>query len=256
MSYFFILGAPDPEMAAVESVLHRYRQPFAYATLNGQRVYASEAYLADDMSQPLPATLQPVFVECAVQGLERQFVIDHHRAGDPGYACVPHDYWLGSSLGQLHALLRVPPTPDARIIAAADHCPTAAYRGECPDVLPSELRQWRISTRAERRGISFDEMERIVEASMQKLVRTKRVTVAGFQFADVTRSRIAELPEASAITGIPIMNVLREAGSGREKVSVLGASPDAIRAWMDWAQGFLCDVYGAPHRGYAGAYAP
>lgn len=47
MSYFFILGAADPEMAAIESLLVASGQRFGYASLAGVRVHPGNAYKAD-----------------------------------------------------------------------------------------------------------------------------------------------------------------------------------------------------------------
>jgi len=143
MSHVFILGAPDAEMDAIEQLLKANGYPFAHALFEGRRVRAGNAYRADGTRVELARDLEPVFVECAVPGIERNRVIDHHRAGDPGYDCGPSDYWAGSSLGQAYAFLGIDPTEEARIVAAADHCPAAAYRGLCPGVDPQALRLWR-----------------------------------------------------------------------------------------------------------------
>jgi len=256
MSYVFILGASDAEMDAIESLLKANEYPFAHATLQGRRVRAGNAYRADATRILLPPDLEPVFVECAVDGLERTQVIDHHRAGDPGYDCGPLDYWAGSSIGQVHSFLGIEPTDEARIVAAADHCPGAAYRGLCPGVDPEALRVWRLHSRASRRGIPVDVVAAAIDDGIAQLKRLDCVNVEGHHFANAVGVTVPELPEASAITGIPVMHTLKEFETQRQKVSVLGASPEAIRAWMAWASTFLVDVYGAPERGYAGAYAP
>src|SRR5690606_35947049 len=108
--------------------------------------------------------------------------IDHHRPGDPGYGRSPEEFLPASSIGQVWAsLLRLRndgwdsplysgtgsvywndrrwygdtpygqvDVPEALLlVAAADHCLAAAYRGECPGVDPDKLMQWRVETRAE-----------------------------------------------------------------------------------------------------------
>lgn len=256
MSHVFILGASDAEMDALEALLKANGYPFVHATIDGGRVRAGNAYRAQATRIDLPRGLEPVFVECHVSGLERTKVIDHHRPGDPGYDCGPQDFWLGSSLGQAYAFLGIDATDEARIVAAADHCPTAAYRGRCPGVDPEALRLWRLHSRASRRGIPVDVVAEALDNGIAQLKRLDRVDIEGYEIANAIGIRIPELPEASAITGIPVMHTLKEFETQRQKVSLLGASPEAIRAWMAWASTFLVDVYGAPDRGYAGAYAP
>lgn len=256
MSHVFILGASDAEMDAIEGLLKANGYPFAHATLERRRVRAGNAYRADATRIELASDFEPVFVECAVSEIERTHVIDHHRPGDPGYDRGPADYWTGSSLGQVHAFLGIDPTDDARIVAAADHCPTAAYRGLCPGVDPEALRAWRLHSRASRRGIPVHVVAAAIEDGIAQLRRLDRVCVEGHEIANAVGVTIPELPEASAITGIPVMHTFKEFETQRQKVSLLGASPEAIRAWMAWASTFLVDVYGAPERGYAGAYAP
>jgi len=256
MSHVFILGASDAEMDAIECLLKTNGYPFAHALLEGRRVRAGNAYRGDATRVELVRELEPVFVECAVSGMERSRVIDHHRAGDPGYDCGPSDYWAGSSLGQAYAFLSIDPTEEARIVPAADHCPAAAYRGLCPGVDPEALRVWRLHSRASRRGIPAHVVAAAIEDGIAQLKRLDRVTIEGHEIANAVGATIPELPEASAILGIPVMHTLKEFETQRQKVSLLGASPETIRAWMAWASTFLVDVYGAPERGYAGAYAP
>lgn len=256
MSRIFVLGAPDPEMDAIQTLLDEHGERFTFAMVRAHRVYPGNAYAATRTRNKIEPGEQVITIECDVRGLRVSRVIDHHRPGDPGYACTPERYWEGSSYGQLHTLLGVDPTDRARLIAAADHCPTAAYAGKCPGVDPQALRQWRLQSRAERRGVPIEVMAQNISDSIDRLRRLDRTIVAGHEYANAIGHDISDLPEASAITGIAVMHAFVEPNSQREKVSVLGGTPEAIRAWQAWASTFLADVYGNPDRGYAGGYAP
>lgn len=184
----WILGAPDPEMAAIESLLRECGEHVEYALDNrGERVTPATAYRC-----PLPevAVGSPVYaVEC-IDVLPKGWVrIDHHRPGDPGYGRPPAEYLTASSIGQVISVLlavyyhQMPPMALAgtdsasalhwtqlgalawcswypvsdcfivndwvRYTAAADHCLGAAYRGECPGVDPDALMRWRAEGRCE-----------------------------------------------------------------------------------------------------------
>jgi hypothetical protein len=99
----FVLGAQDPEMQVVSKLAGKFGQ-VCMATKGGQPVRPVDAYLADGTSPDVGEGAEVVCVECSVVGL-RSIVIDHHRAGDPGYGLPPEAYWPASSLGQLVTFL-------------------------------------------------------------------------------------------------------------------------------------------------------
>jgi hypothetical protein len=256
-NYVFVLGAADPEMQEIERVLTEHGYPFVYATrgMSGKRVLPVNAYSARHVSGSVPLhTHQVVFVECWVYGLRCDFVIDHHQEGDPGYDKLPHQYMEGSSLAQLLSLLNIEPTQEQRVICAADHCLTAAYRGECPGVSPEELAEFRIRTRSVNRNIPRELLLEQIEAARQLLVEAPRLEIEGVPVAWIAQAdEIPELSEASARYNIPYMYHQRENPySERMKAGILGASARVIRHWMSTCE--LTDVYGAPERGYAGGY--
>jgi hypothetical protein len=247
----FILGASDPEMEEIEAVLTANHQEFRFARLNGRRVYAESAYSANNVSAPLPKEAEIVFIECHVLGLTTSAAIDHHREGDAGFGQPPTHYLKGSSLGQLLTMLGIPPSPLQRIIAAADHCPTQAYRGECPQVSPLELAHWRTSSRARRRGVSFEEMDAAILRGKLLLDTAEKIEV-GTEQISIIHNRDEEIPEASARFNIPFV-YKGTSPAGSVKYGIMGAKPDTIALWM--AQCGLANVYGDPVRGYAGGYA-
>jgi hypothetical protein len=246
----FILGADDPEMREIRNVLTQAGEQFVFARERGARVRSGNAYHADGTSDPLPKGAEVIFVECSVLGLTPSLTIDHHRPGDPGYDCEPEDYLHGSSLGQTLLYLKMMPTLTQRVICAADHCPSQAYLGRCPGVLPEELAKWRRESKAAVKGVTPEVLEELIQEQRQRLMAAERIDVAGTPVAwlpDATD----EAPEASARYDIPFMyrSVQKD---GRTKVGILGAPPAAIAVWMDECG--LFDVYGNPSRGYAGGY--
>lgn len=107
-SKFYVLGAPDPEMSAIDAILRRCCVPFAYATDgNGRRVHTGNAYSYDSTSRPVNPFENIVYVECApADGRHKNsIVVDHHHPGDPGYGMYPKDFWIASSLGQVYDIL-------------------------------------------------------------------------------------------------------------------------------------------------------
>lgn len=252
MKYVFVLGASDPEMEEVERVVKAAGHHVRYACLGPVRVRAESAQMASGLNLPLPKDATVVCVECHVHLLQADVYVDHHAPGDPGYACSAAEYLQGSSLGQVLSLLGLEPTQEQRIIAAADHCPNQAYRGLCPGVTAQQMAEWRTRTRAQRRGVSIEEMEAAIEAGRKHLLtEAPRVPFLGKQFPWVTSRAQLELAEASARYDIPFMYA-EQTPSGRTKAGLMGAEPAEIEAWM--AQCGLQDVYGNPHRGYAGGY--
>lgn len=260
MNYVFILGASDPEMQEIERVVAEAGLPFVYATIRSNvakgphRVRAAQAVRATGISGVLPKDAMRVTVECRVEGLREDVRIDHHAPGDPGYSCGPADYLQGSSLGQVLTLLGLTPTEEQRIIAASDHCPTQAYRGECPGVEVDALTAWRRASRAKRRGISEEAMEEAILAARDMLLHPEETVEFCGQAIPWTRpnSRASsEVSEASARFGIPFMYWETDP-EGRTKMGIVGATAPVISAWMQDCG--LNNVYGNPYRGYAGGY--
>lgn len=250
MTKVFVLGAADPEMEEIERVVRECGHEVRYATMRERRVRADIANVADGVNEVLPNPREVIFVECRVMGLACDHVVDHHQPGDPGYGGQAADYLRSSSLGQVLAYLGLEATPLQRIIAAADHCPTQAYRGECPGVDPLDLARWRTQTRAARRGFTEDEMEFAVSQARELLESAEQVDFCGRKIAWVG-ARQGEIPEASARYSIPFM-YQEPMKNGRIKLGIMGAEPDVIASWMKECG--LKQVYGDPVRGYAGGY--
>lgn len=246
----FVLGAADPEMREIASVLKAAKERYVYACKGEDRIHPGTAYQAENLSHRVSRRARLIFVECAVKGYPRIDVVDHHNIGDPGYACGPSDYLLGSSLGQVLAILGQTPTELQRIICAADHCPTAAYQGLCPGVPVEAFANWRCASKAEFKGVSFEEIKSRLDAQYELLKVADRINIAG---TDVLWMPVSsdELPDASARYGMPVMYRMVDR-DGRNKAGILNAPAHVIEAWMKDCD--LTDVYGNPNRGYAGGY--
>jgi len=274
---FFILGAPDPEMAAIEELLRAHRIPVAYAAVRNCgdaetlcRVKPFEAYKAEATIPEIvkDPTTQIVRVECEFVGeaasLNDSKLLDHHRPGDPGYGKDPKKYWEASSLGQVLKLLYPRCNEfheNLKLVAAADHCLAAAYRGKCPGVDPDELMRWRISSRAKFQGRSEEEILRDVEAARDAIRMSRKILVHYFDpedredldgkvlsYANFLDIHVPELPEAAAREGVCFVSTLQD---GRTVCQA--GSPDHIKAFLDgYVVGPLRDSYGDPERGFAG----
>ena len=105
----WILGAPDPEMTAIEALLTECGERVAYALDDrGERVHAGSAYrgvshyYATDCGESGRCEAW-YMVECAVPvpDAAQGVMIDHHRPGDPGYGRPPAEFLAASSIGQV-----------------------------------------------------------------------------------------------------------------------------------------------------------
>lgn len=97
----WVLGAPDPEMAAIEQLLRECGERVAYALdERGERVTPATAYRCPVPDVPEGAVVYAV--ECVDVLPDGWWVrIDHHRPGDPGYGRPPSEFLAASSLGQV-----------------------------------------------------------------------------------------------------------------------------------------------------------
>ena len=263
--FIFVLGAQDPEMREIARVLRRENRAFVHAAQAGRPVAPRTAYDATGVvrlsrsGRPVgEAVLLPqapaVFVECTLRGHAPMLRVDHHNPGDPGYAQPPERYLDGASIGQTLQLLEIEPSETQKLLAAADHCLTAAYQGRCPGVDPTELLFMRASWRAKVSGRSLtDVVDGILHAARQ-VCRSYDSEYGESLFLDPT-DMPPDLPEGSAFAGRPVR--YRELFPGGELKEMLkGASPEHIERFMAAHRAQGREVYGNPHRGYAGAYLP
>ena len=161
----WVLGASDPEMSAIETLLVRRGEEYIFATdKHGVRVHPGNAYKGF-AKFPIGKPANTVyFVECRVNGMTRKpgfrtvyFVecradaicedgvvreiaaelwsVDHHSPGDSGWGERPENFWLASSIGQVWEVLHRCPR-DCPLINAPIEC-GAALNGELGD-LPEE----------------------------------------------------------------------------------------------------------------------
>jgi hypothetical protein len=260
--WHFVLGAQDPEMREIQRVVEHEGLAWAHAARHKRRCNPRTAYAADGVVRvgpdqiPRPAVLPPkapaVFVECTVLGMEPVVRVDHHNPGDPGYEVEPERFMEGSSLGQVLRLLEREPTETQRLLAASDHCLTAAYQGRCPGVDPHELLFLRASWKAKVMGRTLsDVVEGILDAA--KRVRAHNDSELGeSRFLDPTEIP-PDLAEGAAYAGIPVRyRELLDEGVLKEMFK--GGTPDAVERFMAEHESAGRQVYGNPYRGYAGTY--
>ena len=257
----FVLGAADPEMTFIERLLNRKGCHFIYALVDGERVRPGTAYLAEKGSAILYESYDTVYaVECGWFDEDDKVVhLDHHRPNDVGYGKPPEEYLFASSAGQVvSALIRngeymhAEDVKDLLFVAAADHCLGAAYRGECPGVLPEELMAWRIKTRAAFQNRDPEQLLAYVEYARKRICELAVDGLADLR--QLEGGTLPEAPEAAAREGLAILSRVTEKG-GRQKVCLLNANPETIQAFMagTLVPG-LTNHYGDPVRGYAGGY--
>lgn len=268
----YVLGAEDPEMVAIESRLRGAGLPVVYARKGGKRVIPGTAYKADAVSASLDGLTSDdtvVLVECDLPGCFSGdpspwiVSIDHHRPGDIGYGRPPEEYAQASSLGQLLCLLGREPTPEERLVMAADHCLAAAYQGRCPGVNPQALMKFRAEGRAAFQKRPVEEVVADVVRATEALKNADNYFVGKEETEllsifhsckDMRGAHVPELPEAASRLGIGYIAQTSDR-DGRVK-EVLGGliAPEAIRMWMAARKAEGREVYGDPERGYAGAY--
>lgn len=258
----FLLGAQDPEMREIERIVTAAGINCLHAARDGVRCSASTAYASNGAvllgrdgvahAALLPPKAPVVMVECDLPSHPPVARVDHHNPGDPGYEKQPEEYLSGSSLGQTLMLLEMEPDDTQRLLAAADHCLTAAYLGQCPGVDPNELLFLRASWQAKVSGRTLgDVIDGILTAA--RLVRKHYDSEFGVSvFLDPTEVP-HDLPEGAAYAGKPVRyRALLPGGDLKEMIK--GAGPAEIERFMQNHAEAGRSVYGNPHRGYAGAY--
>lgn len=110
---YFILGARDREMEAIEYVLRDLPVGYGVATKDSVVVSQDNAYKADsviNMHAASPAwrriknnpEYRIVTVECEISGVNNLGArIDHHKKSDAGFSIGPQNFLTASSIGQV-----------------------------------------------------------------------------------------------------------------------------------------------------------
>lgn len=266
---YFILGADDPEMQAIEKLLVAVGVRYGYATVGGTRVHPGNAYRAEGVDFRGPWELdcyKHVRVECEQPGFHAEHRIDHHRPGDAGYGLPPSEFLRASSIGQVILLLHkenlakpndlVLTKEEILFTAAADHCLGAAYRDECPGVDPEALLQFRTRQRAEFQGVSEEELTRTIDSTRERLweLNVEQGCPLAIDLTGEPGGTLPEAPESACREGLAMQAKVTDR-DGRHKLVLMGnTTPEQVSAWMDSQKSLEREVYGDPARGFAGAY--
>jgi len=269
MSQVFLLGANDPEMRRIEEILRENGHEVQYAQKDGKKCHPGNAYQCDEVGFSLGNL---VLVECCPPSLDPKVVdgdivrIDHHRPGDPGYGLPASEFWQASSLGQIYQFLGLDnPSQDDLILAAMDHAPAAAIRGECPGISAQWVLERKISEIAQGTKCEAQEVREKVSLYSSMIESAPEIEIGGQALKDLRSEYLGEgysvellsAQVAALAGGYAVLLRHRDAADKPEKWSISGhATPECIQEFKDvWApaQG-LVGVYGVPSRGYAGGY--
>ncbi len=236
--------------------------PFAFAlSSKDQRVNPRDAYTTtypiEDMG------LSPIVIECLPTSVSALLSIDHHRPGDYGYDLGPEDYLQAASIGQLSTLLSIELTQEDKVLAAMDHCFSAALKGACPEVTVEEVLNRKINAIAESFEIS---PEKVMMHTFKQIGRIRDARTVQFFDCEIADIREIELGNgytfdsltlgvAQAVIGTPILYSTADS-DGAEKIILLSDKPTAIEYFTQTfvPENELHHCYSVPDRGYAGAY--
>ena len=227
MRPLWILGAPSAEMAAVEALLVTQDVVVAYAAGRDtvrvsldNRARAQGVLLPGMPPVPFPAVYDAGgrihLVDCdfigarPLGGATVQYVGHHLPWGGPGYGLPAAQYWEASALGQVASTFGIDSRPSLRVVAAADHCLVAAYRGECPGVDPDVVLGHRLSVLASAWSVSLAQAFADVTLARDLLALAPQTLSDDIGFADLRSitlgtDTLRALPEASRHDGVPYL---------------------------------------------------
>jgi hypothetical protein len=253
-----VLGMMDPEMEAVGRLGVAQRLNVVWAKKGGELVRYDTMYEAD---WPAPSSGQ-LWVECSpAVGKDDIDFADHHQPGDPGFGGEPDKFWESSSLGQVWRRLKADchPPEGLQIIAAADHCPHAAYIGDCPGIDPGSV----IAFSAEQVALGTDKpLKEILQGVYRYIHKFRRFEPSEMHGATLYRREGPALTEhewllfreAALWHGVAVISPVKNGNDVWFKMAG-HTTTELVRAFI---QGKGLDeeplerVYGDPHRGYAG----
>lgn len=267
--FFVIFGAPDFEEQKAREICKNLNIPTATATFHENPCTAGNASKANgfvlDEGCIIPLNPKLILFECgegASLGFDVVIICDHHKPNDPGFGFPPERFWEGSSIGQLCNFLQVEPTPELLLVAAADHCPAAAYRGLCPGIDPVEFSKFRLGRKIEffqtqpekfPNKQTFADLVNTIHEAQQQLKQAPQIE----GFKDVRAlGYVDELLEAAFGLGVAYISETQDRKTGEKKIVCGGhTTPEMIQIFQTWASSLdgVSHIYGDPVRGFAGA---
>jgi len=175
LNKIFLLGAKDPEMDMIESILIEHQLNYTYAEADNRRCHPGNSYRAENILDDYDKV---IYIESGtIKNYENTVSLDHHHEGDFGYDKKYHLFLEASSIGQLIKYLIdnelynvesvdywmtyciygfmyltdngwfyrksknefIPISKKIVLVAAADHSLSEAYKGICPGVEKFDL---------------------------------------------------------------------------------------------------------------------
>ena len=266
-SYVFYLGAKDPEMNRIESILSNGGYEYFYAHNNGELCNPGTAYSASPVTPSEGST--PVFVECEpTNSHDLNYInIDHHRPGDFGYSLTSSQYWEASSLGQLWSLLYPNTTPshDDKLLAAMDHCFGDALFGNCPGIDKSEVLYLKLENISKGTNHTLYEVKETLYRYVDVLSKSSTVQINSEFVIDITdldlgvgySVDVLTVQLASIMMSKGVLYKTADKNHGRQKLVLNGQlNFETVQYFMEhWGPNKgLTNIYGNPYRKYAGGY--
>lgn len=266
----FVLGAKDPEMDMIESILLSLGLRYEYAIIAGERVHPSSAYSATNN-----VTANSIFIECNVIGNRASIRIDHHNKGDYGFSMGWDQFLEASSIGQLFKFLLTQDT--ARIadefelemsesnsiagnyefvngrwtltidgnsfiiperivtMAAIDHCSADAYKGLCAGVSMVELLTMRIESLSRELGLEFDNTRTKLNLYLEMLNDNKSQEILDLTSLELGIGYTPDyliLREAAIIISQPVAVITKNNNSCNGKLMLLGLTEVQVEKFL------------------------
>lgn len=269
----FILGAKDPEMDAIASMLLQLGYDHVEGAIKGERCNRTNAYTLDRIY----SDKELVFIESSFEDKVEAIHCDHHNVGDHGYELDHSSFLAASSIGQVLKLIirndfdhavkilglqvssifsieedyffdnghwnlacngqTVTICEDVVFIAAFDHCSFEMYQGKCAGVKKDGLVDRRIKALSE----SLDLTPKAVEAKFKELdsiVTYKKDGILDLTFLDLGHNYSLEylvIRELSLIKSVPIA-VMTSTTSKEEiifKLMLLALTPEQVHTVLE-----------------------
>jgi hypothetical protein len=175
-------------------------------------------------------------------------------------------FWEASSLGQLLNFFGVQPTIEQLFVAAGDHCPAAAYAGQCPGIDPVEFAKFRITQKLSFYVGDARNAHKATAELLAAVIETAKTKLLEAPEVDGVRDLrqvgyVDELPEAALSLGLAYMSQIPDTDrdrnpTGNTKILLGGhTTPELVTKFMEWGNLLSNKVgpaYGNPIRGFAG----
>lgn len=258
----FVLGATDPEMVEIKTIIDQYDQEHIQLNCNPRTAYTQKEII-DNIILENKGSKSVILVECGNSlphvHIDCEKVIDHHHPSHLTVNYPKEHYFRASSIGQVCELLGHTPTKRQILAGLCDHNLGEFYKNpEYWGFKKEQILAFRRECIMEETKSDNNTVFRIWQTVSERFAN-KNGFVDLTEYGQIGNGYDSEYllhVEYANANGIAFKMLTKDVGDDRLKLVVGNCSEKQVINFMEENKNALEGSYGVPSRGFAGGYYP